>query len=380
MKIGIDATFSPHGGSLVHLQKFVEGFTETVPKLEVVLYIKKENVSLIKKDILEKCVIKVIKIASYGIFSRVLWTQLVFPITLKFDQISVLFSPGNFSPIIKTTKVKSQWIATIGPFCKDMYENNKISTRFSLFINKWIIIFSSFTSNVVIHQAEYSRQLFVKKYYLRPSNQYLIQFGKDDYFKPDLKKIDENNKISNISSNDLLYVSHIFPYKNIQMLIEVFIKFKNRNNTNSKLYIVGKIMDRRHYNLLLRIIDDHNFNDKIIFTGLSSKKDLKYAYSVCKLFTFPSLCESSGYSLIEAMSCGAPILASNKTAIPFTCGDAAEYFNPYNDDEFLSKLEKLYFDNNKLQSLMNKSLDRANEILNYKVATKNYLEIIRPFF
>ena len=120
----------------------------------------------------------------------------------------------------------------------------------------------------------------------------------------------------------------------------------------------------------------YNFNDEIIFTGLSSKNELKYAYSICKLFTFPSLCESSGYSLIEAMSCGAPILASNKTAIPFTCSSAAEYFNSYDESEFLSKLETLFFDDKKLQELKKKSLDRADEMLNYEAATNNFLNIV----
>ena len=139
-------------------------------------------------------------------------------------------------------------------------------------------------------------------------------------------------------------------------------------------------MDQNYYKLLKKLIEKYNFNNEIIFTGLSLKNELKFAYSKCKIFTFPSLCESSGYSLIEAMSCGAPILASNKTAIPFTCSNAAEYFNSYDENEFLSKLEKLFFDDKKLQELKKKSLDRADEMLNYKAATNNFLNIVEPFF
>ena len=375
-KIGIDATFNLHGGSYGHLKGFLENFSRAYNKENIILYINPNNIKILDKKILNQCNLKIIKISSYGNLFRILWGQCILPFIAKIDNVDVLFCPGNISPILKTTKVKSQWIATIGPFCKDMYKGVKFFTKVSFLINKWLIVFSSFTSNVVIHQADYSRQLFIKKYNLNSSKQYLIECGKDDYFQPDLYKKDNINKISNISSNDLLYVSHIFPYKNIKMLIQVFIKFKNRNNTNAKLYIVGKIMDQKHFKLLKRMIDGYNFNDEIIFTGLSSKNELKYAYSICKLFTFPSLCESSGYSLIEAMSCGAPILASNKTAIPFTCSSAAEYFNSYDESEFLSKLETLFFDDKKLQELKKKSLDRADEMLNYEAATNNFLNIV----
>jgi glycosyltransferase involved in cell wall biosynthesis len=377
-KIGIDATFNLHGGSYGHLKGFLENFSRAYNKDNIILYINPNNIKILDKKILNQCNLKIIKISSYGNLFRILWGQCILPFIAKIDHVDILFCPGNISPILKTTKVKSQWIATIGPFCKDMYKGVKLSSKLSFFINKWIIIFSSFTSNVVIHQADYSRQLFIKKYNLNLSKQYLIECGKDDYFQPDLYKIDNINKISNISSNDLLYVSHIFPYKNIKMLIQVFIKFKNRNNTNAKLYIVGKVMDQKYFKLLKRLIDSYNFNDEVIFTGLSSKNELKYAYSICKLFTFPSLCESSGYSLIEAMSCGAPILASNKTAIPFTCSNAAEYFNSYDESEFLSKLETLFFDDKKLQELKKKSLDRADEMLNYEAATNNFLNIVEP--
>lgn len=378
-KIGIDATFNLHGGSYGHLKGFLENFSKLYKRDDIILYINPNNIKKLDKKILDQFNLKVIKISSYGNLFRILWGQCILPFIAKVDNIDALFCPGNISPILKTTLVKSQWIATVGPFCKDVYVGVKLSTKISLLINKWMIILSSITSNVVIHQAEFSRQLFIKKYNLKTSKQHLIQCGKDDFFKPEFNNINFNNQISNISSNDLLYVSHIFPYKNIQMLIEVFMKFKKRNNTNTKLYIVGKIMDQEYYKLLKIIIDRYNLDDEIIFTELSSKNELKFAYSKCKIFIFPSLCESSGYSLIEAMSCGAPILASNKTAIPFTCGDAAEYFDSYNENEFLSQLELLYFDDKKLKILSKKSLDRSDKILNYQQSTSKFLNIINSF-
>lgn len=376
-KIGIDATFTPHGGSHGHLEEFISNISNSYSKSDLILYIKKENIEVLDKKILNKCSLKIIKGASYGNFFRILWCQLVLPFVAKYHQLDILFCPGNFSPIIKTTNVKSQWIATIGPFCKDMYDGAGLIKRSNLFINKWLILLSAKTSNVVIHQAEYSKKLFEKKYNFLSSRQYLIACGKDDFYRPDLSNIQSSNTLSKISSDDLLYVSHLFPYKNIIRLINSFENYKKVNINSSKLFIVGKIMDRQYYNLLKKKIVNKNIENQIIFTGIANKNELKFAYSKCKLFIFPSLCESSGYTLIEAMSCGAAILASDRTAIPFTCSTAAEYFDGHNEDQISSKLKMILSNEKKLKEMRKKSLDRASQMINYRDATFLFLKIIK---
>ncbi len=377
IKIGIDATFNLHGGSHGHLNEIINNLDISKEKLKILLFLNPNNISRVDKKILDKCSIKLIKISSLGNFFRVFWCQFILPLIAKFYDLDVLFCPGNFSPIIKTTKVKSQWIATIGPFCKDMYDGAGLIKRSNLFINKWLILLSAKTSNVVIHQAEYSKKLFEKKYNFLSSRQYLIACGKDDFYRPDLSNIQSSNTLSKISSDDLLYVSHLFPYKNIIRLINSFENYKKVNKNSSKLFIVGKIMDRQYYNLVKKKIVNKNIENQIIFTGIANKNELKFAYSKCKLFIFPSLCESSGYTLIEAMSCGAAILASDRTAIPFTCSTAAEYFDGHNEDQITSKLKMILSNDKKLKEMRKKSLDRASQMINYRDATFLFLKIIK---
>ena len=160
------------------------------------------------------------------------------------------------------------------------------------------------------------------------------------------------------------------------MLINAFAKYKTKNITNSKLYIVGKIMNIKYYESLKKIIKKNDLIDDIFLTGSSTKEELKFAYSTCKLFVFPSLCESSGYTLIEAMSCGAPILASDKTAIPDTCKNAAVYFDSHNENQLLLNLNNLLSSNKKLEIMKKKSKERASEMISYKTANKIFLDIV----
>ena len=377
IKFGIDATFTLHGGSHGHLIEFIKNISRTYSKSDLILYLKKENLIILDKDVLNKCSIKIIKSVSLGNIFRLIWCQFFLPIIVKIDKVDVLFCPGNFSPIFKTTKIKAQWIATIGPFCKDMYDDISLFSKLSLILNKFIILLSGYTSNVVVHQAEYSKKLFEKEYGFNSSKQFLIQCGKDDFYHPNKKFIKSSNKILNITSKDFLYVSHIFPYKNIVRLINAFTIYKKEYISNVKLYIVGKIMDTAYFNKLKNLIYKNDLSSEIIFTGPAIKNELRLAYSSCKLFIFPSLCESSGYSLIEAMSCGAPILASNKTAIPDTCRDAAEYFDGYDEKDLLIKLTNISKNNSRLQLMKSNSLRRSSEMIDYEISTNIFLDIVK---
>ncbi len=53
------------------------------------------------------------------------------------------------------------------------------------------------------------------------------------------------------------------------------------------------------------------------------RQDLIALYSMANAFVFPSWIEGFGLPILEAMACGAPVIASNRYAIPEVAGDAA---------------------------------------------------------
>jgi len=60
-KIGIDATFNLHGGSYGHLKGFLENFSRAYNKDNIILYINPNNIKILDKDVLNKCLFKIIK-------------------------------------------------------------------------------------------------------------------------------------------------------------------------------------------------------------------------------------------------------------------------------------------------------------------------------
>ena len=367
MKIVIDATFNPHGGSLVHLKEFILNLKNRVSPGNLVIYIKKENISLIGTETLKGCDIKIATLPSVNRFFWILWLQFVLPFKIMLLKYDILFSPGNISPILKTTKIKAQWVATIGPFYKMVYLGLNFKDRMLLHLNKLLMLFSMMSSNMVIHESKYSLDLFTSKYKLKKDQQYLIECGKSNFFYHDLDKDKVSNKsILEIQPEDLLCVSHFYPYKNLERMVLAFDAFLKKSDTkNVKLLMCGLPTFKSYYFDIVSLTKQLKYPDNIVFVGGVDQVDLRYAYSRCKFMIFPSLCESSGYTLIEAMSCGTALIATKLTAIPYTCEDAALYFDAFDVNDLCQKMQILNSDVTLQTELRKKSIERKDSLLNF---------------
>jgi glycosyltransferase involved in cell wall biosynthesis len=75
--------------------------------------------------------------------------------------------------------------------------------------------------------------------------------------------------------------------------------------------------------------------------GYVSDADLAALYRLCTVFAYPSLYEGFGLPLLEAMSCGAACVTSNRSSLPEVGGDAVAYADPTDADSIASAIERL---------------------------------------
>jgi glycosyltransferase involved in cell wall biosynthesis len=120
----------------------------------------------------------------------------------------------------------------------------------------------------------------------------------------------------------MLAVASLDPRKNFSRLVEAFAAI-----TDCQLYIVGS--NHRAFNK-----EDHDAKsyNNIHYLGRVSDEELVRLYNEAVGFISPSLYEGFGLPLLEAMSCGCPVLASDIPASREVCGHAALYFDPNDTD------------------------------------------------
>ena len=379
MKIAINAAFNAIGGAKMQLINMAKLIPSSNYELDLIIYVNKHTYSLLKEegDILENYKVVVCNIPSISTIFRYLWEQFVFPFLLLSKNIDVLLCVSNTAPLYSKGK-RIQWIQTMGPFDKEFYQYFNLANKIKLYLNKIIITASAKRSDAVIFESKFTNQLFINKYNIRPERSHVINVGKDLFFYP-YKSTMGNDYLNQYESYYpyALCVSHLYPYKNIERMLEAFRLALDHTGANLTLLIAGSKNYQSYTEKILTVINKLSLKKSVILLGSVSKKDLRDLYSKCEFLIFPSPFENFAYTLAEAMSCGVAITCSNTTAMPETCQDAALYFNPYDIKDMSQKIRILISDKELRLSLNKKSIYRAKELPDFKEATIEILDIIK---
>lgn len=149
----------------------------------------------------------------------------------------------------------------------------------------------------------------------------------------------------------ILAVASVDPRKNFSRLVEAFAAI-----TDCHLYIVGS--SHRAFN---KDDNDNKSYSNIHYLGRVSDEELVKLYNEAIGFISPSLYEGFGLPLLEAMSCGCPVLASDIPASREVCGSAALYFDPHHVEAIKETVVRfLTLSDKDRQDLQAAGLENAN--------------------
>lgn len=104
-----------------------------------------------------------------------------------------------------------------------------------------------------------------------------------------------------------------------------------------------------------------------------TRSDLSALYSMADAFVFPSWIEGFGMPLVEAMACGAPVIASDRGAIPEVVGDAGLIMDAEDNEKLVEYLMRLFQHPEERESLRQRGFKRA-ELFTWQRAAQGYLE------
>lgn len=182
--------------------------------------------------------------------------------------------------------------------------------------------------------------------------------------------------VYNLTQPFILYLGGFSERKNVASVLTAFSKVYKDLNKKYNLVIVGGYKDSSQ--TLIKLTNELKIESNVIFTGFVPEEHLPIFYNGCDTFVYPSFYEGFGLPPLEAMSCGAPVIASNLTSIPEVMGDAGILINPYNISEISFAIGNLLSNENLREELSIKGLKRSSEFSWQNTATntlKVYAEV-----
>ncbi len=122
----------------------------------------------------------------------------------------------------------------------------------------------------------------------------------------------------------VLFVGTLQPRKNLEAALHAVAAARQQVETN--LVVVGSRGWRDH--TALELLPRLGLREAVRLLGYVPVSDLPAVYAQAQAFLFPSLYEGFGLPVLEAMACGTPVIASNRTSVPEVAGDAALLLDP----------------------------------------------------
>jgi glycosyltransferase involved in cell wall biosynthesis len=215
----------------------------------------------------------------------------------------------------------------------------------------------------ILTLSEFSRRDIIDTYRIAPDRVSVTPAAAPSHFKrvEDETKLRRIRESYGIERDYILSVSSIQPRKNLIRLIEAYSCLRGLRPEGKlpQLVLVGKRgwLDNETF----RAAQRHSANNDIAFTGYVAEKDLPALYSGATCFVYPSFFEGFGLPVLEAMQCGAPVIAGNRTSIPEVVGTAGLLFDPFDTNSLVQALTRMLDDSEYRATLRTQGLERARE-------------------
>jgi len=154
-----------------------------------------------------------------------------------------------------------------------------------------------------------------------------------------------------------LFVGTLEPRKNLRRLLGAYARLPVAVRDGHRLVIAGGSgwggVDAS------QLAGELGIAGNVVITGYVDDAHLATLYAHARFLAMPSLYEGFGLPLVEAMSCGVPVLASNVSSLPEVAGDAGLLVDPLDEAAIAQGLQRLLTDDDLHQALAARAREAA---------------------
>lgn len=254
--------------------------------------------------------------------------QLLLPyLTLKY-RLDILHSTGNTSPVL----VFCKQIVTVHDIIylekEKSLKGGSLYQQIGNIYRKLIVPIAIRKAHKVITVSDFEKEQIIKRLPYLQNRVEMIHNGYSQHFLKKPKELLLNCALRYKLPKEgfLLFHGNPNPKKNTNNILKALYILQQEGKLNLKV-VITDIAEKK----ILRKINKFGLNgleENIVCVNYINNIDLPDVYNMATAFIYPSLRESFGIPILEAMSCGTPVITSNCTSMPEIAGEAALYTNP----------------------------------------------------
>jgi len=360
MKIGIEGQRlfrkKKHGMDMVALE-LIKNLQEIDHENEYVIFVKPDEDNSVLSESAN------FRICRLEGGSYPLWEQISLPRAAKNEQCDILHCTSNTAPIFSSIPM----VVTLHDiiYMEKSYLGilNGSGTSYQKFGNLYrraIVPKVIKKSRKIITVSNFERKRIADFFGMSDDNRLVaVHNGVGEHFKPvtDRTELERVKQKYRLPEKYFFFLGNTDPKKNTKGTLKAFIDFSKKTQTDYQLVMLD--YDKPELNRILTELGAPEFIERIHLTGYVVNTDLPAIYAQCKVFLYPSLRESFGIPILEAMGSGAPVITSNTSSMPEIAGKAAMIIDPFNPDEIGNALEILTTNTDARNELIEAGLKQA---------------------
>ena len=278
-----------------------------------------------------------------------LWEQLALPAKARGH---LLWSPATTGPLISRRQVVS--VHDVAALDHPEW----FARRFAQW-HGWLVPKLVRRVSAVITGSRFTKSRLVEITGVDPEKVTVIPDGVEERFSPKgRQEIDRARRQLGIEAQRyVLYVGTIEPRKNLPTLMRAWRKVEGSLGRDVCLVIAGDMGSAR----IFRQVALGTLPQRMRMIGRVDDPLMPALYSGAAALVFPSLYEGFGLPVLEAMACGTPVIATDRSSVPEVADQAALLVNPEEDSALAEAIRQVLCNDSLRERLSREGLARAGE-------------------
>ncbi len=231
---------------------------------------------------------------------------------------------------------------------------------------------ASLTADYIVSISRFSRDHFLRIFPHYPAER-IVVIHPGSRFTPSPTPLTRPASLDAFEPNHFwLGVGTIEPRKNQRRLVEAYARLKAAMGQTHPLILAGAkgwLMDDFD-----KLIEDLGLQKDVIKLGYVDDAELHWLYQNCFALCYPSLFEGFGLPVLEAMTLGAPVIASNSSSLPEIVGDSSPLVDPLDVEDIAGAMIAMQRDPDRRAVLRERSLAQAAKF-NWPSAARRVFEL-----